>query len=71
MLTDPKAEALRRAVVGALRAAIKDQGPITPDRISSAAKRILGTLRSASDSRDRRAAVRSRYRIGAASRPGV
>jgi hypothetical protein len=68
MLTDPKAEALRRAVVGA---AIKDHGPITSDRIGSAAKRILGTLRSASGARDRRAAVRSRYRIGAASRPGL
>jgi len=35
-------EALERAIAGALRAAIKDHGPITPEHIGSAVKRILG-----------------------------
>jgi hypothetical protein len=33
-----------RAVAGALRATINDHGPITPDRIGSAVKRVLGNL---------------------------
>ncbi len=37
---------LERAIVGALRAAIRDHGPITADTIGRAAKRILGSLRS-------------------------
>jgi hypothetical protein len=64
LLTDPQTKALRRAVIGALRSAIKDHGPITPEQVGSAAKRILGNLVNASDARDRRAAVRSRYRMG-------
>lgn len=42
--TMPTREALERAVIGALRSAIKDHGPITPDKITSAAKRVLGNL---------------------------
>ena len=40
-------ESLERAIIGALRAAIKDHGPITPEHIGSAAKRILGQLGNA------------------------
>jgi hypothetical protein len=42
-----KDESLERAIVGALRATIKDHGPITPDKIGSAVKRILGQLGNA------------------------
>jgi hypothetical protein len=35
-----------RAIVGALRSAIHDHGPITPETIGSAAKRIVGNLRN-------------------------
>lgn len=35
---------LERIVAGALRAAIKDHGPITPEQIGSATKRIVGQL---------------------------
>ena len=35
---------LERATIGALRAAIHDHGPITLDRIPSAAKRVVGQL---------------------------
>lgn len=35
---------LERVIVGALRAAIRDHGPITPETIGSAAKRIAGNL---------------------------
>ncbi len=38
---------IERIVVGALRAAIKDHGPITLDRIGSAAKRVIGQLAGA------------------------
>lgn len=38
---------LERAVAGALRAAIKDHGPITAANIGSAVKRIVGNLRNA------------------------
>lgn len=41
--TQPR-EALERAVVGALRSAIKDHGPITAEHIGSAAKRVVGNL---------------------------
>ncbi len=37
-------EAAERAVLGALRASINDHGPITPDKLSSATKRVLGNL---------------------------
>lgn len=37
-------DSLLRAIVGALRAAINDHAPITPEHIGSAAKRILGNL---------------------------
>jgi hypothetical protein len=38
---------LERAIAGALRAAIKDHGPITAANIGSAVKRIVGNLRNA------------------------
>jgi hypothetical protein len=38
---------IERAVVGALRSAIRDHGPITPEQIGSAAKRIVGNLKNA------------------------
>jgi hypothetical protein len=41
------AAGVERAVVGALRAAIRDHGPITPEHIGSAAKRIVGNLKNA------------------------
>jgi hypothetical protein len=37
---------IERAVVGALRAAIRDHGPITPEHIGSAAKRVVGNLKN-------------------------
>jgi len=37
-------DSLLRAIVGALRAAIHDHGPIGPQQVGSAAKRILGNL---------------------------
>jgi transcriptional regulator with XRE-family HTH domain len=40
----PPLPALERAIVGALRHAINDHGPITPEHIGSAAKRVLGNL---------------------------
>jgi len=40
------ASPIERAVVGALRSAIKDHGPITPQHIDSASKRVLGNLRN-------------------------
>lgn len=42
-------DSLFRSVVGSLRAAIHDHGPITLDRIGSAAKRVVGNLRNAAD----------------------
>lgn len=35
---------LERAIAGALRATIHDHGPITPDKIGSAVKRVIGSL---------------------------
>lgn len=43
----PTREAIERAVIGALRSAINDHGPISADKITSAAKRIIGNLRNA------------------------
>jgi hypothetical protein len=43
-LTDE--EVLERAIVGALRSAIHDHGPITPEDVGSAAKRVIGNLRN-------------------------
>jgi hypothetical protein len=40
-------DSLERAIAGALRAAIRDHGPITADKIGSAAKRVLGNLKNA------------------------
>jgi hypothetical protein len=40
-------DSLERAIAGALRAAIKAHGPITPEHIGSATKRIVGNLRNA------------------------
>jgi hypothetical protein len=40
-------DSLERAIAGALRATIRDHGPITPEWIGSAVKRILGNLRNA------------------------
>lgn len=45
-MTDDDAR-LERAILGALRAAIHDHGPITLDTMSSAAKRIVGNLANA------------------------
>jgi hypothetical protein len=39
-------EALERSVIGALRSAIHDHGPITAGTIGSAAKRVVGNLRN-------------------------
>lgn len=41
------ASSLERAVAGALRSAIHDHGPITPENLGSAVKRIVGNLRNA------------------------
>jgi len=38
---------LERAITGALRSAIRDHGPITPEHIGSAVNRIIGNLRNA------------------------
>ena len=43
-------DALERAVAGALRCAIHDHGPITMEWIGSAAKRVVGNLRSVAPS---------------------
>lgn len=43
----PEDDSLERAIAGALRAAIRDHGPITPETIGSAVKRIVGNLRNA------------------------
>lgn len=40
-------DGLERAIAGALRATIRDHGPITPEHIGSAVKRIVGNLRNA------------------------
>jgi hypothetical protein len=40
----PPDDRLERAIVGALLATIRDHGPITPEHIGSATKRILGAL---------------------------
>ena len=37
---------LMRAVVGALRSCIHDHGPIKADLITSAAKRVVGSLKN-------------------------
>ena len=44
---DPDREGLERAIAGALRAAIRDHGPITTDKIGSAVKRVIGSLANA------------------------
>lgn len=41
------ASSLERAIAGALRATIKDHGPITAAHIGSAVKRIAGNLKNA------------------------
>lgn len=40
-------EAVERAVLGALRSCIKDHGPITPEMLTSATKRVVGNLANA------------------------
>lgn len=40
-------DSLERAIVGGLKSAIRDHGPITADKITSAAKRIAGNLKNA------------------------
>jgi hypothetical protein len=40
-------ESLERAITGALRSAIRAHGPITPEHIGSAVKRIVGQLANA------------------------
>jgi len=54
-------ESLERAIAGALRAAIKDHGPITLEKIGSAAKRILGQLGNAKADGLARALARRRW----------
>jgi hypothetical protein len=76
MQNDSQAEAVRRAVVVALRSAIEDGGPITADRVGSAARRILGSLAGARTAalgsrRDRRGELKRRYRLGPGSRAGL
>jgi hypothetical protein len=39
-------DALLRVVIGALRSCIHDHGPITPEWIGSAAKRVVGNLKN-------------------------
>jgi hypothetical protein len=41
-------DGVERAIAGALRAAIHDHGPVTPEAIGSAVKRIMGNLRKTS-----------------------
>jgi hypothetical protein len=43
-VSDPLREALERKVAGSLRSCIDAHGPITPNEIGSAAKRIAGLL---------------------------
>lgn len=43
----PEADSLERAIAGALRATIRDHGPITAELVSSAVKRIVGNLPNA------------------------
>lgn len=43
-LSQLKRDALERAVLGALRSCINDHGAITPDMLTSAAKRVVGNL---------------------------
>lgn len=43
----PEDDSLERAIAGALRATIRDHGPITAERIGSAAKRVAGNLKNA------------------------
>lgn len=45
---EPTAVALERAVAGSLRDAINAHGPITPEWIGSAVKRVIGNLPNAS-----------------------
>jgi hypothetical protein len=40
-------DSIDRAIAGALRATIRDHGPITPEHIGSAVKRIRGNLQNA------------------------
>lgn len=40
-------DSLERAIIGGLKSAIRDHGPITTDNMSSAAKRIAGNLKNA------------------------
>jgi len=46
-MEDDERARLDRAITSALRDAIHEHGPITPDRIGSAVKRILGNLKNA------------------------
>lgn len=41
----PSREAIERAVIGGLKSAIHDHGPVTLDQLTSATKRIVGQLR--------------------------
>lgn len=47
MAAEKHEESLERAIAGALRSAIHDHGPVTPETIGSAVKRIMGNLRNA------------------------
>ena len=46
-MPSPDDDPLERAIAGALRDTIKTHGPITPQWIGSAVKRIVGNLRNA------------------------
>jgi hypothetical protein len=46
-MQDPTEAGFERAIAGALRDTIRTHGPITPEWVGSATKRILGNLRNA------------------------
>lgn len=48
-LSESERNRLHRRIIGALKLCIIAHGPITMDKLSSAAKRILGVLRSEPD----------------------
>lgn len=59
---DEQLQPLERAIAGALRSQIKDHGPITPEWIGSAVKRIMGQLKNANASGLASALAQKRWR---------
>ncbi len=59
---DDNLQPLERAIAGALRSQIKDHGPITPEWIGSAVKRVLGNLKNAQPTGLASALIRHRWR---------